>query len=127
MILEIGVVDDPEGVGVYSGLLESIFACMSIICSKWSNHRLVLIALTYTVEGIPCSTMSDRFGRKPVILATTSGLAISAALFGFSKSFWFMVLTRCIGGGSGGYVAYVSATAPFSLISKVLCVSFTGR
>ncbi|KLO06636.1 MFS general substrate transporter [Schizopora paradoxa] len=87
MILEIGVVDDPEGVGFYSGLLESIFACMSFICI------------------IPCSNLSDRFGRKPVILATTTGLAISTALFGFSKSFWFMVLTRCIGGGSGGNVA----------------------
>ena len=106
MILEIGVVNDPEGVGFYSGLLESIFACMSFICSK---HFFWLQFMrenqTHFVEVIPCSKLSDRFGRKPVILATTTGLAISTALFGFSKSFWFMVLTRCIGGGSGGNVA----------------------
>ncbi len=34
MILEIGIVNDPERVGYYSGLLESIFAFTSFICSK---------------------------------------------------------------------------------------------
>jgi len=33
MILEIGVVTDPERVGFYSGLIESIFSCMSFIAS----------------------------------------------------------------------------------------------
>lgn len=32
MILEIGVVDDPEKVGFYSGTIESIFAVMSFLC-----------------------------------------------------------------------------------------------
>ena len=31
MIVEIGVVNDPEQVGFYSGLIESIFSCMSFI------------------------------------------------------------------------------------------------
>ncbi|KLO06630.1 MFS general substrate transporter [Schizopora paradoxa] len=87
MILEIGIVDDPERVGFYSGILESIYACMSFISI------------------VPCSLLSERLGRKPVILVTTSGIAISAALFGFSKLYWFMVLTRCIGGGNGGNIA----------------------
>jgi len=33
MILDIGVVTDPERVGFYSGLIESIFSCMSFIAS----------------------------------------------------------------------------------------------
>lgn len=37
MILEIGVVTDPEGVGFYSGLIESIFSCMSFITSMFFN------------------------------------------------------------------------------------------
>lgn len=39
MIVEIGVVDDPERVGFYSGLIESIFACMSFIASELSLNR----------------------------------------------------------------------------------------
>lgn len=31
MILEIGVVDDPERVGYYSGVIESLFAVMSFL------------------------------------------------------------------------------------------------
>lgn len=34
MILEIGVVDDPERVGFYSGIIESVFALMSFITSE---------------------------------------------------------------------------------------------
>ena len=39
MIVEIGVVDDPEQVGFYSGLIESIFSCMSFIAGMF--HYLV--------------------------------------------------------------------------------------
>ena len=37
MIVEIGVVDDPEQVGFYSGLIESIFSCMSFIAGMFCN------------------------------------------------------------------------------------------
>ena len=33
MILEIGIVDDPDRVGFYSGFIESVFALMSFLCS----------------------------------------------------------------------------------------------
>ena len=36
MILEIGVVDDPEKVGFYSGTIESIFAVMSFLCCTYA-------------------------------------------------------------------------------------------
>ncbi|KLO06628.1 MFS general substrate transporter [Schizopora paradoxa] len=84
MILEIGVVDDPERVGFYSGVIESLFACMSFIC---------IVPLTY---------VSNRYGRKPVVLLAISSIAFSVALFGMSKTYWFMILTRLIGGGGGG-------------------------
>ncbi|TDL22143.1 MFS general substrate transporter [Rickenella mellea] len=84
MILEIGVVDDPERVGFYSGLIESMFSFMSFLAV------------------MPCSYLSDHYGRKPVILLGTAGVAISTPLFGLSRTFWFMVVTRCLGGTSGG-------------------------
>jgi MFS family permease len=88
MILEIGVVDDPEKVGFYSGLIESIFACMSFIAIMPSTH------------------FSDRYGRKPVILVGILGLALSTALFGVSHSFPLMVVSRCLGGMLGGTSSY---------------------
>ena len=40
MIVEIGIVDDPEHVGFYSGLIESIFSCMSFIASMFKTKPL---------------------------------------------------------------------------------------
>ncbi|CAE6457524.1 unnamed protein product [Rhizoctonia solani] len=83
MIVEIGVTDDPERVGFYSGLVESIFALMGFIMI------------------LPCGYLSDRFGRKPVILIGFAGLAVSMVSFGLSKTLAGMITSRCIGGGLG--------------------------
>ncbi|KZW01590.1 MFS general substrate transporter [Exidia glandulosa HHB12029] len=84
MIVEIGVTDDPERVGFYSGIVESLFACVQVL----------------TV--MPCSYASDIVGRKPVILFGVIGVAISTVFFGFSKSFSAMLLSRSLGGALGG-------------------------
>jgi len=41
------------------------------------------------------SLLSDHIGRKPVLLTTLAGTAISVILFGFSRSFW-AILFRCL-------------------------------
>ena len=48
------------------------------------------------------SYLADRIGRKPVILGGITGLGISIASFGMSKSLAAMILSRCIGGALGG-------------------------
>ncbi|GJJ15228.1 hypothetical protein Clacol_009504 [Clathrus columnatus] len=83
MILEVGIVDDPEEVGFYSGLVESTFAFLSLV----------------TV--MPASYLADIVGRKPIILWGTFAMGISTASFGMSKSLLAMILTRCIGGAAG--------------------------
>ncbi|EJD50550.1 MFS general substrate transporter [Auricularia subglabra TFB-10046 SS5] len=84
MIVEIGVTDDPERVGYYSGIVESLFACVQVL----------------TV--MPCSYASDIIGRKPVILIGVMGVAVSTICFGLSRSFPAMLLSRSIGGALGG-------------------------
>ncbi|KAF8590896.1 MFS general substrate transporter [Ramaria rubella] len=87
MILEIGVVKDPEDVGFYSGFIESIFSCMSFVAI------------------MPASNLADHIGRKPVVLTGIFGLAVSVATFGMSKSFLAMVISRCLGGALGSTYA----------------------
>ncbi len=43
-------------------------------------------------------TLSDRYGRKPIILIGVFGNAISLVLFGFSTSLWMMYAARALGG-----------------------------
>lgn len=51
---------------------------------------------------MPCSFISDHFGRRPIVLLGTIGMSLSIALFGLSKSYGMMIATRCIGGTLGG-------------------------
>jgi len=41
--------------------------------------------------------LSDRFGRRPVILIGTAGLAISTMLFGLATNFKWMLIFRVLG------------------------------
>ena len=49
--------------------------------------------------------LSDRIGRKPVMLIGLTGVSISVAAFGMSQSFTAMIVSRCLGGALNGNVA----------------------
>ncbi|KAG8784198.1 hypothetical protein FRC12_018888 [Ceratobasidium sp. 428] len=87
MVWDLGVTDNPKKVGFYSGIIDSAFA----------------FAQLFTVYSF--GALSDRIGRKPVILFGTFGVAISAAFFGLSDSFVHMVGARTLAGLLSGYVA----------------------
>ena len=72
---------------------------------------------------MPASAISDRWGRKPVLLFGTTGVAVAVGLFGMSTEYWMMIITRCIGGGIGGASTYVDSArsaskAHFSLNNR---------
>lgn len=72
---------------VYSGLLVSAFA----------------IAETSTI--MFWTMMSDRVGRKPIILVALAGTALSGLIFGFAQRYWVALLARVLGGALNGNVA----------------------
>lgn len=53
--------------------------------------------------------LSDRIGRKPVLLISIFGLAISYVLWAFSGSFTLLVVSRMLGGIMGGNISTASA------------------
>ncbi len=53
--------------------------------------------------------LSDRVGRRPVLLLTISGLALSYLLWFFAASFWLLILSRLIGGIMGGNLSVATA------------------
>ncbi|EAU81997.2 hypothetical protein CC1G_09183 [Coprinopsis cinerea okayama7 len=67
-----------EEVGYYAGLMDAI------------RHSISLITVLYW------SRMSDKIGRKPILLLGTVSLAASMFFFGLSKTFLALVLSRCI-------------------------------
>jgi MFS family permease len=78
---------DDVDASFYSGLLVSAYA--------------VAEALTAMFWG----TLSDRYGRKPIVLAGLGGVAVSCLILGFAQSLWVALLARFIGGALNGNVS----------------------
>lgn len=78
---------DDTNASFYAGLLVSAFA--------------VAEASTAMVWG----TISDRYGRKPIVLIGLAGTALSSLLFGFATNFWVALGARVVGGLLNGNVA----------------------
>ncbi|ORX92789.1 major facilitator superfamily domain-containing protein [Clohesyomyces aquaticus] len=78
---------DETNASFYSGLLVSAYA--------------VAEAMTAMIWG----AISDRYGRKPVVLIGLGGVALSSLIFGLAKHYWVALLARFVGGALNGNVA----------------------
>lgn len=78
---------DDTDASFYAGLLVSAYA--------------VAEALTAMGWG----ALSDRYGRKPVVLIGLGGVAISSLIFGLASKYWVALLARFVGGALNGNVA----------------------
>jgi MFS family permease len=78
---------DDTNASFYAGLLVSAFA-VAEACT----------AMTW-------GTISDRYGRKPIVLTGLAGTALSSLLFGFATNFWVALAARVVGGLLNGNVA----------------------
>ncbi|KAI0437436.1 major facilitator superfamily domain-containing protein [Xylaria telfairii] len=86
MVKDLNGGENPD-TAFYAGLLVSAYA--------------VAEALT----AIGWGALSDRYGRKPVVLFGLGGVAISSLIFGLAKNYWVALLARFVGGALNGNVA----------------------
>ncbi|KAK4685574.1 hypothetical protein P7C73_g4573, partial [Tremellales sp. Uapishka_1] len=92
MVEELKVTDNPDRIGFYSGLVESIFSLVQFLTVyHWAK-------------------VSDRIGRRPVVLFGLLGVVASGAGFGLSTSFVMMILMRCLSGALNGNAAVIKAS-----------------
>lgn len=80
--------DNEKEIGFYVGLLTSSFC------------------LAQCFSSLPWGRISDRVGRKPVLLIGLLGNAITCTLFGMSKSLWFAVVMRATCGFLNGNLQF---------------------
>jgi MFS family permease len=78
---------DRTDAGFYSGLLVSAYA----------------VAEAFTAVG--WGTLSDHYGRKPIVLIGLGGVGLSCLIVGLAQSFWVALLARFIGGALNGNVS----------------------
>ncbi|KAG0150827.1 hypothetical protein CROQUDRAFT_72747 [Cronartium quercuum f. sp. fusiforme G11] len=92
MIEDFKVTPDRTQVGSYAGLIESLFA----------------ISQLFTV--LFWGRLSDRIGRKPILLSGLIGLSIGMIAFGFQRSFVGLILARSFAGAMNGNIAVIKST-----------------
>ena len=85
MIFDTGEIREAD-VGFYSGLIESLFS------------------ITQMVFLIPFGRVADQIGRKPVLIFSICGVAVSTSLFGLSTTIRQMVFFRCLAGAFAGMI-----------------------
>lgn len=85
LIRELGITGgDDAAVGYYAGMIESLFFVgQALTVLRWAR-------------------LSDRIGRKPVLVIGLSGICITMLCFGLSTTFWGLVISRCVCGFLNG-------------------------
>ncbi|PWZ01190.1 MFS general substrate transporter [Testicularia cyperi] len=91
MVFDIGATDDKAKVGFYAGMIESLFAA------------------SQTCTILYWGSLSDRIGRKPVLLMGLTGVTISALMFGLSRVFLMAIIARALCGVLNANVAVVKS------------------
>jgi DHA1 family tetracycline resistance protein-like MFS transporter len=110
-------VHDAKDIALWVGVLEAVFSA----CALFSAPVL--------------GALSDRIGRKPVLVVSLLGTAVGTALFGVGGGLWMLILSRIIDGTTAGdmpvAMAYLAdITAPedrakqFGLVGAVGGVGF---
>lgn len=85
MIEDFHITDDASKISVYAGMVTSAFT------------------LAEFATGVMWGRLSDKIGRKPVLLFGLAGTALSVIVFGFAPSLPVALFARALGGLLNGY------------------------
>ena len=80
MIVSFNIPSSDDQIAIYAGLVTSAFAF-----AEFSS-------------GVVWGRLSDRLGRKPILLTGLVGTALSMIMFGFSTSLPMALVARALGG-----------------------------
>lgn len=108
LVKHFGVANTKEQVG-YSALLSALLWCQ--LDSVRTDVGMVesAFAATQFATVLQWGRLSDRIGRRPVLIIGLLGVAASMLLFGLARSFIAVVIARCLSGALSGNVGAVKA------------------
>ena len=87
MVEDFGITDDKNKISMYAGMTISAFVFAEFI------------------TGFVWGRLSDKVGRKPIMMSGLVGTGISSLIFGFSTSLPMAMFARALGGILNGYGA----------------------
>jgi MFS family permease len=119
LFIFITIVIDATGLGIIIPTLPSLIAETSNVQFEDSKMYAGYIAMVYAAMQFIFAPivggLSDRFGRRPVLLLALLGLSIDYMIMFYAPSLFWLVIGRCISGMFGA--SYSTATAYIADIS----------
>ncbi|KAL8787006.1 MAG: hypothetical protein Q9213_002442 [Squamulea squamosa] len=100
MITSFHITSDEDQIGMYAGLVTSVFAF-----AEFST-------------GILWGRLSDNIGRKPVLMIGLIGTLLSMFVFGFAPSLPIALLARALGGALNGNIGVLQTTVAEIVTAK---------
>ncbi|KAL0254437.1 hypothetical protein SLS55_009912 [Diplodia seriata] len=92
MISSFGITKDEKQIAMYAGMVTSAFAFAEFM------------------TGVMWGRLSDRFGRKPILLTGLAGTGLSMLMFGFAQNLPMALLARALGGLLNGNIGVLQTT-----------------
>lgn len=101
----------------------------------WGGIFLTVFSLMQFLFGPALGSLSDRYGRRPILLVSLVVMAIDYLIMGLAHSIWLILLTRVIGGitaatmpTASAYIADISPpekkSANFGLVGAAFGIGF---
>lgn len=98
--------------------------------TQWSGIAYAATFLTAALTAPLWGTLADRFGRKPMLVRASLGMAVAMSLMGLAQDVWQLVGLRLLAGLLGGYAsgstALVAAQTPKAHTATALGILSTG-
>ncbi|KAK3990092.1 major facilitator superfamily domain-containing protein [Cladorrhinum sp. PSN332] len=92
MVKDFHITDDESQISFYAGMVTSAFTFAEFCTSVFWGR------------------LSDKIGRKPVLLMGMSGTGLSVLIFGFSPNLWVALFARALGGFLNGNIGVLQTT-----------------
>ncbi len=93
---------DETKTGYYAGAIVSLRSHLGSHLRPHVEFQESIFFIAECLTVVHWGRLSDRIGRKPVMLIGLVGLATSMITFGLSKSYWLLLISRFIQGMSNG-------------------------
>jgi DHA1 family tetracycline resistance protein-like MFS transporter len=141
LILLVTIFIDMVGIGIMWPILPALVKDLTggdVASASTVYGRLVaLYSLMQFAFGPAMGALSDRFGRRPIIIISLAGLAIDYVILAVAESVWWVAAARLVGGVLGASIAtafaYVADVSPaerraqdFGLLGVALSLGFVA-
>lgn len=111
VVIFLAVVLDAVGIGlvfpILPALLQDVTRAANV--ASWIGVMAALYAAMQFVFAPVLGSLSDRLGRRPVLLLSLGGAAVNYLLLVFADSLWLLLLGRAIAGLTSANVAVATA------------------